>query len=336
MFVLFTVGFAIALHASIQRLDGSGGALSETFAQSGYAYEQFQSVSKSVSALENQQADARANVVDTTQLEQQLSAIQIDIQVGHSTHALFALGQLEERINSTKKRLASISPDTGHIATTERNIPILIFHYTPSNFNAQLNELQHKGYTAINMSQLANALLFQTPLPPKAVAITFDDGFSGQMAAYKDLKAHHMVATYYIIAGGARSKWCIGAGRRSHDPLQPKTGCGDSYLTWDQVKQMDRSGVVIIGAHTVDHENLATEPPDEQRFQIFDGKHQIESHLGHAVKDFAYPYGGFTATTIKLVREVGFTTAVTTTPGTMQSASNLYTLRRVREVSELP
>ena len=44
-----------------------------------------------------------------------------------------------------------------------------------------------------------------------------------------------MKATFYIINGGPISNWCIGANR--HDGLQ----CGDAYLNWDQIRQLDRS-----------------------------------------------------------------------------------------------
>jgi peptidoglycan/xylan/chitin deacetylase (PgdA/CDA1 family) len=138
-----------------------------------------------------------------------------------------------------------------------------------------------------------------------------------------------MKATFYIIDGGQESKWCIGASRRPQN-------CGDAYLTWDQVRELDRSGLITIGSHTVDHISLAAASEADQRFQIFEGKSELEAQLGHVVKHFAYPYGTFTATTISLVEQAGFATAVSTQPGETQTLNTIYSLHRVREIRALP
>jgi len=211
-----------------------------------------------------------------------------------------------------------------------------VYHQTPADFSAQLDFLEQHGYHTVTMAQLAAALHGQDGLPPKPVVITFDDGFADQMTAFAQLQHHHMVATYYIIDGGPGSRWCIGASRRYNDPAQPAGGCGDAYLNWDQVRQLDRSGIITIGAHTIDHDNLASDSPDQQTYEIAQGKHLLEAQLGHKVADFAYPYGSFDATTLQIVQQAGFATAVTTTPGTSQSLATIYTLRRVRDPRMLP
>jgi len=163
-----------------------------------------------------------------------------------------------------------------------------------------------------------------------------DDGFADQMNAFALLQTYQMKATFYIIDGGPDSQWCIGANRRYNDPSQPSTGCGDAYLDWDQIRQLDTSGLITIGSHTIDHPNLASETPDQQRSEIIGGKTELEQELGHPVRDFAYPYGSYDSTTIAIVKEAGFATAVTTAPGTLQSINNRYTLTRIRATYDLP
>jgi peptidoglycan/xylan/chitin deacetylase (PgdA/CDA1 family) len=182
------------------------------------------------------------------------------------------------------------------------------------------------------MHQAADALYGSGTLPAKPVVITFDDGYTDQLKAFEALRQHNMKATFYIITGGEASKWCIGAARRYDQGY----GCGDAYLTWDQVRILDTSGIIEIGSHTVDHLNLAAQSYAVQRFQIFQGKAELEAQLGHAVSSFAYPYGGYNSTSISLVREAGFTSAVTTLPGTFQSKDRIFTLYRVRLATALP
>ena len=337
---LFGLIFAVGLAVNIHTLGQTTPPLSPVAIHDSRTYQQFRIISQQASNLKQQESTAETQVVSDAQLDQPLTRIQVDIQVGRNNQAQTLISQLQNLIDSARIQLAEATASSpAALAPTGPglNLPILIYHYPPPDFNAQLDQLQQKGYTTVTMGQLADAL-HQTsrPLPPKPVVITFDDGFANQMTAYAELKQHHMVATFYIISGGARSKWCIGAGRRNHDALQPSGGCGDSYLTWDQIKQLDKSGIITIGAHTVDHESLPTDPLSVQQFEILANKRDIESHLGHAVDTFAYPYGTYDATTIAVVKAAGFTTAVTTTPGTTQTLAGIYTLPRVREIAQLP
>ncbi len=212
------------------------------------------------------------------------------------------------------------------------HVPILIFHHTPSDFEAQLNTLQAKSYTTIDMGQLSAALSGQGNLPAKPVVITFDDGFADQIQAYALLAKYQMKATFYIITSGSLSQWCIGAGR-TYTQVKP---CGDAYLSWEQIKQLDKSGLITIGAHTTDHLNLAENTPATDRFEILGSKAELESILGHSVTTFAYPYGLYNQNVVDIVREAGFSTAVTTQANLPETAANALTLPRVREVKNLP
>jgi peptidoglycan/xylan/chitin deacetylase (PgdA/CDA1 family) len=195
--------------------------------------------------------------------------------------------------------------------------------------------LEQHGYTTVNLDQVLGGLRGE-PLPPKPVVITFDDGYSPQWAAAVILARHNMKATFYIINGGEGSRWCIGASRRYGDPLQPPGGCGDAYLNWDEIRQLDHNPLFTIGGHTVDHLNLATISDDQQRFEITAGKLDIEAQLGHPINHLAYPYGAFNGASIQLAREAGYLTAVTTMPGIVQPPGSAYTLRRERDAMVLP
>ncbi|HSH31454.1 MAG TPA: polysaccharide deacetylase family protein, partial [Candidatus Saccharimonadales bacterium] len=185
-------------------------------------------------------------------------------------------------------------------------------------------------YHAIDFDQLTLALKHGAPLPPKPVIITFDDGFANQLRGFELLQKYQTKATFYIVTGGEGSRYCIGANRRAGLP------CGDAYLNWDEIRRLDSSGLVTIGAHTIDHVALASRSAAEQQRQIIGSKTEIEAQLGHPIRHFAYPAGSYNADVMTAVRAAGFATAVTTRPGTTQAADKLYELTRVRSAYTLP
>jgi peptidoglycan/xylan/chitin deacetylase (PgdA/CDA1 family) len=300
---------------------------------------------RAVKDFEARQTKAHLELVSPKTLSSNLAAIQLDLAQGRFTAAQQAITSLRASLTQWNNQLTNASNEAvkGPIpssapppATGQLFVPIVLYHYTPPNFEHQLMYLEQHGYTTVGLDQVAAALAGNSTLPPKPVVLTFDDGFANQMQAFDLLHQHHMKATYYIINGGAKSNWCIGAGRRYNDPSQPPSGCGDAYLSWDQVRTLDQSGLITIGGHTLDHPNLASLSTDDQRHEIIDSKTQIEQEIGHPIHDFAYPYGNYNATTIQITQEAGYTTAVTTAPGQYQTPGQPYTLRRIRDTLSLP
>jgi len=298
--------------------------------------------------FEAAQTSAGLEVANPTTIETEISQIETDLrqskfhQASSSTNSLSTnlttwQKSLNDQLSAAKLRQAS-TPKLSTISATlnrQYQVPILIYHKPPTDFEQQLQVLRQRNYTTITFAQLT-AAFNGASLPPKPVIITFDDGFADQMSAFALLEEYKMKATFFIIDGGAGSNWCIGANRRYNDPSQPPGGCGDAYLSWDQVRQLDASGLITIGSHTIDHPDLASETAEQQSAEIIGGKTELEQEIGHKVYDFAYPYGDYNSTTISIVQQAGFTDAVTTAPGTLQSAANRYTMPRIRATYDLP
>ncbi len=302
-------------------------------------YKDYNTMTPKILELENEQAKSGITAVNAQTIQNDISPIYYYAENGDVAAARKSLIKLQQdylvwkalydkQVDARKAEALVATPKIP--AAPSINVPILIYHKTPSDFDNQLQYLQNHGYTTITPHQLVLALQHTGGLPTKPVIITYDDGFSDQMTAYALLRKHSMKATYYIITGGAASGWCIGVHRDYSRP------CGDGYLNEDQIRELDTSGVIDIESHTVDHLNLASLPADQQRFQVEVGKQQLEAIVGHPVLDFAYPYGSFSATTIAIVKEAGFESAVSTIPGTVQSLGNLYSLYRVRDPYKLP
>ncbi len=87
-------------------------------------------------------------------------------------------------------------------------------------------------------------------------------------------------------------------------------------LTWEQLREMEATGWISFGAHTVNHPILAylTDPEEVMR-EVQDLRVILEEKLGHPIHVFAYPVGKFQhigELGVKAVQVAGYTWAVTT------------------------
>lgn len=86
-------------------------------------------------------------------------------------------------------------------------------------------------------------------------------------------------------------------------------------LTVEMIREMQASGLVEFGAHTVSHANLRRLCQKEAKREIADSVRDIEAITGTRVRHFAYPYGASHSAgprEFALCREIGLRTAVTT------------------------
>jgi peptidoglycan/xylan/chitin deacetylase (PgdA/CDA1 family) len=206
-------------------------------------------------------------------------------------------------------------------------VPILMYHYirelppnttdqlgyglsiAPKLFDQELTYLANSGYDSVTMDDVTSHITRGTPLPGKPIVLTFDDGYADfYTAAWPLLKKHHLNATVYLVVD-----------------FLGKPG----YMSWQQAQELRDAGVEI-GAHTLDHVDLAIQPLAQARRQIDDSRHILQQRLNVPVDTFAYPSGRYTQATVKLVNDAGFTSAVTTNFGARHTAANLLTLARVR------
>jgi peptidoglycan/xylan/chitin deacetylase (PgdA/CDA1 family) len=113
----------------------------------------------------------------------------------------------------------------------------------------------------------------------------------------------------------------------------PAEGEAVRPLTWGQVREMDASGWVSFGGHTMHHPILAyLSSPDEVRREVEECRYVLEQRLGHRVRTFAYPLGrpehiGDVAP--QAVHEAGYAWAVTTIQGINTPRSDPHQLRRL-------
>lgn len=206
-------------------------------------------------------------------------------------------------------------------------VPILLYHYVeyikdpgdtirksldilPTTFEAEITTLKDAGYSFVTMADLANTLDDRVTLPSKIVVLTFDDGYRDFYTdVFPILKRYQVKATVYIVPNFLNKP--------------------NNMDTW-MIKEIAKSGLVEIGAHTMNHAYLAGLPLKRVEYEVMQSKKYLEKLLGFRVVSFAYPYGAFDNTTIDVVEKAGFKSAVTTISGIFAQDLNRFFLYRIR------
>ncbi|MBI5872654.1 MAG: polysaccharide deacetylase family protein [Candidatus Omnitrophica bacterium] len=231
--------------------------------------------------------------------------------------------------------LASLAIFAGYIFSCGRDAAILMYHsigepleeesllnIPEEIFEKQIKFLYDHHYCVISLEELAGRLLARKPILPKTVVLTFDDGYENNYTKlFPILKKYNFPATIFIIVN------YLGKEKKMD-------GQHFKFMTPQMAKEMSDSGLVTIGAHTLDHLFLPKiEDQRELKRQIFGSKAALEKMLGVPVNAFCYPVGGYNAGIEKLVRHAGYEVAVTTLPEQGYAHDDIYALKRIKGAS---
>ncbi len=165
----------------------------------------------------------------------------------------------------------------------------------PSLFGEHLAALRDHGIDAIQFGEVPDAL----DCGRDAVAISIDDGLADAAEnAAPLLRRHGMPATLFVPTGyvGGSSRWLQG-----EDGERP-------MLSWGALADLARDGFEI-GSHGRMHIAADINPPELVRRDALASRIELQDHLGHDVRSFAYPFGYHAARGRAAVREAGFAQA---------------------------
>jgi peptidoglycan/xylan/chitin deacetylase (PgdA/CDA1 family) len=194
------------------------------------------------------------------------------------------------------------------------------FCTTPNDFAHQMEYLAESGYTALSMAQLCDCMKGKTPMPGKAVHITFDDGFNCVLDHAAPILQHHgFPATMFAVSDrlGSSNDWMTGRGF----PVR-------TILSVDGLRALEDAGFAI-GSHTRTHARLPDITVEEAKDEISSSKSRLEDALGKSVDYFAYPFGKFSEPVRDLVTGAGYRAACSTRSGFNRPGEDPYLLRRI-------
>jgi peptidoglycan/xylan/chitin deacetylase (PgdA/CDA1 family) len=180
-------------------------------------------------------------------------------------------------------------------------IPVLLYHsvtdgprhdwryaVSRAGFAEHVAAVSASGREALRVTELADGLRSERPLPERPMAVTFDDGFADTYDAVELLLAGGVPSTVYIPTGA------IGARGR---------------LSRSAVADLARLPSVEVGAHGVRHLYLDELDDRELDDEVRVSKAQLEEVTHVSVRSFAYPHGAYEGRARQAVISAGYRSA---------------------------
>jgi biofilm PGA synthesis lipoprotein PgaB len=202
------------------------------------------------------------------------------------------------------------------------------------NLITQFTWLREHGYQPVGIDDVIAAANDGPPLPDRAVLLTFDDGLeSFYTKVFPLLKLFRYPAVVSLV-----TSWIEAGATISYDG---RDRSGNDFLTWEQIVEMQNSGLVEVASHSHDlHHGVIANPQGNQLpaavTRIYDGnkyetdlqyRKRIEADLslsssiiaeqtGHAPRVITWPYGAYNDEIAAVARNLGMHISLTLAPET--------------------
>jgi poly-beta-1,6-N-acetyl-D-glucosamine N-deacetylase len=150
------------------------------------------------------------------------------------------------------------------------------FKYPSTNiqmniFEEHIDLIKKLNYKFIHPVEFQKS--FNFPKKQKKIFLTIDDGFqSFYEVAWPFLKKNKIPFVLFV----------------STEPIGKK-----GYMTWDQIKEIEKYDFTMIGHHSHSHEYLIEESNDGFVNDIKKANILFEAELGYVPKFFSYPFGEY-------------------------------------------
>lgn len=188
---------------------------------------------------------------------------------------------------------------------------------SPATLDAHFSYLKEHGFTPISFERYVAINKGLEPLPPKAVLLTFDDGYQSLYTEiFPLLKKYNYPALMAIV-----TSWPDNYAPAALGPI----------VSWQQLREMEASGLVSYASHSHDSHRFLTSNPqgdggkmlesraykngryesdDEFRQRVKNDFEQSQAvfrqQLGHSVHALVWPFGAYSGLAREIGREVGF------------------------------
>ncbi|CAN5501755.1 N/A [soil metagenome] len=213
-------------------------------------------------------------------------------------------------------------------------VPVLIYHKidlptedvkirgaftAPKKFARQLNYLKKQGFEFLTASEIVKFFAENGEFPPKAIALTFDDGWKDNyLNAFPILKKFGAKATIFLVPS------CIG---QNTDKVTANGEGAREHLSEIDILEMSKGGIEFA-SHSFNHKLFNQIGEEEIEFEVTESKKFIENLTQKECSTFAYPAGFFTNFAKKAIKKAGYEAAFTTIYGA-EDNSDIFELNRV-------
>ncbi|CAM4092604.1 poly-beta-1,6-N-acetyl-D-glucosamine N-deacetylase PgaB [Aeromonas bestiarum] len=210
------------------------------------------------------------------------------------------------------------------------------------------NWIKQQGYHPVSFQQILDAKAGKTPLPEKAILLSFDDGYeSFYRLVYPLLKLYNYPAVFALVGS-----WLDVADDKmvpyGNDKL-PRS----YFVGWPQIREMQASGLVELASHTfTSHYGLLANPQGNVQPAVttagwsqngyesmagyrarikadFDASaSQLREQTGRAPRILVWPYGAFNQAALELADAAGMPYTFTLDEGLNKLSDSGSTVRR--------
>lgn len=196
----------------------------------------------------------------------------------------------------------------------------------PPMFETQLHWLRSEGWNFQFTSELADQW---STASEKTIAITFDDGYRDNLTnALPLLDKYDARATLYLVADRVSDRDWSSQKKAHHNSGELRS---EPKLTDAEVETLLASGRFELGGHTVTHLNMVQADRPTKERELRESRNQLQDRFQTEIKTFAYPFGLYGAEDPDLVRQAGYSSAVTTHSGIhTESNPDRFQLRRIK------
>lgn len=201
--------------------------------------------------------------------------------------------------------------------------------------------LKGNRFNAVSLSDIDAARRGVRPLPPRAVLVTFDDGYASLYSRVYPLALAYRIPVVAALAGS----WLEGPmdGMVLYgDQRVPRSG----FITWPQAREMQASGLIEFASHGYDiHRTVRGNPQGNMmpsavtrvyadgtgyeseaaylariRADLVQSRAQMLRELGTAPRALVWPFGRYTKAAEDLAQGLGFSFALTLDKGPASAA----------------
>lgn len=106
---------------------------------------------------------------------------------------------------------------------------------------------------------------------------------------------------------------------------------GRAFLNWEEIREMAASGLVEFGSHTAGHSILTTIGEEAVKEELRKSRVKLlaEKIVAPDFIPFCYPNGNYTRSIARLVRDAGYSLAVSTEYGWNGRRADMFGLKRI-------
>lgn len=190
------------------------------------------------------------------------------------------------------------------------------FTISPQAFERQLRYLVRHAYTILPLSTFIERAKHGDVLH-RCVALTFDDGYQDMYEVVFPLIRKMRIPISIFLSTGQ-------VGRA----FPTSSGSTLPMLTWEQIREMNSSGLVEFLPHGRMHYSLPSLSTPEMKEEIMGSLIDLERELGTVPRIYAYAKGKYTAESIQILSEESFVAGVTVRPGYISTSNSMLELPR--------